>query len=152
MNREGSRTISVFQMARKRRTSLFDVAYWPKADSRPQTLDVCLEGRSGHRATARLRLLLTLSGLAVRGDKPNGRPFQTYSPLGEGWYLGGLAAAMDGRRAGAYRRGGPTMCMWCVAMSFWFVSVSTPCRSANIFSKPPGVTPNSSTPGSVPVF
>src|SRR5450631_1023510 len=26
------------------------------------------------------------------------------------------------------------------------------CRSANIFSNPPGVTPNSNTPGSVPMF
>ena len=109
-------------------------------------------GNTGRHECCRNRSKMTQSGLAARRDMPNGRPFQTYSPLGEGWYLRGLAAAMDGRRAGAYRRGGPTMCMWCVAMSFWFVSESTPCRSANIFSKPPGVTPNSSTPGSVPVF
>jgi hypothetical protein len=42
--------------------------------------------------------------------------------------------------------------MWCFAISFWFVSPSTPCRSANIFSNPPGVTPTSNTPGSVPMF
>jgi hypothetical protein len=42
--------------------------------------------------------------------------------------------------------------MWCVAISLWLLSASTPCRSANIFSNPPNVTPNSNTPGSVPTF
>src|SRR6266702_7735543 len=32
--------------------------------------------------------------------------------------------------------------MWCFAIRFSFVCASTPCRSANIFSNPPGVTPN----------
>ena len=60
--------------------------------------------------------------------------------------------ASRGQVARYYRRGGPTTCIWCFAIRPWLVSALTPCRSANICSNPPGVTPNTKTPGSVPIF
>ena len=130
-----------------------ETAAGQRLPSQLPSIHASLSGNTGHRAIFGAHRSAAIERTrGARGQSRMGGPFQIYSPLDQGWYLGGLAAAMDGRRAGAYRRGGPTMCMWCVAMSFWFVSESTPCRSANIFSNPPGVTPNNSTPGSVPVF
>jgi len=62
------------------------------------------------------------------------------------------ARASRGQVARYYRRGGPTTCIWCFAIRPWLVSALTPCRSANICSNPPGVTPNTVAAGESEAF
>ena len=51
-----------------------------------------------------------------------------------------------------YLSGGPTESVSYLLLMLSAVAASTPCRSSKNFSSPPGVTPTSKTPGSVPLF
>jgi hypothetical protein len=86
---------------------------------------------------------------------PAKRPFEKVMRPRERWGGASLGDAGFGTNATGrhgHPRGGPTISMSYIRMSAWSVSGSTPCRFAKMPSNPPGVTPTSSTLGSVPTF
>src|SRR3984893_12186087 len=93
-----------------------------------------VEGRATVDEGGQYSFAVPLWASLIVGKRPRRRCQTARRKERRGSQLGGFATAADGKSKGAYRRGGPTICMWCPAISFWFVSASTPCRSANIFS------------------
>jgi hypothetical protein len=100
-------------------------------------------------------LFITDAAINIYPDLPTKRPFEKVMRPRERWGGASLGDAGFGTNATGrhgHPRGGPTISMSYIRMSAWSVSGSTPCRFAKMPSNPPGVTPTSSTLGSVPTF